>query len=140
MEEFQVNILAADQPFYEGSCQSLVVPTSTGQYGVLAHHSNTICAIVPGTLQYKVPGQPVQIAAVSEGLIKIENNRVLVLVDAAERPEEIDVNRAKRAADLAKEVLLQKRSKQEYHAAQAQLARAISRLRVKDRQARFQGK
>ena len=140
MNVFQVNILAADQPFYEGVCESLVVPTDTGQFGVLAHHSNVICAIVPGILSYKLPDQPVQIAAVSAGLIKIENNHVLILVDTAERPEEIDANRAKRAADEAKEAMLQKRSIQEYHSAQANLARAISRLRVKDRQVRSQSK
>jgi F-type H+-transporting ATPase subunit epsilon len=54
-------------------------------------------------------------------------------VDTAERPEEIDANRARRAADEAKEALLQKRSIQEYHAAQANLSRALSRLRVKHR-------
>lgn len=136
MDVFEVNILAADRPFYEGDCVSLIVPTNAGQYGVLAHHSNTICAIVPGTLSYQLPGQPVQIAAVSEGLMKIENNHVLVLVDTAERPEDIDANRAKRAADEAKEALLQKKSIQEYHSAQANLARAISRLKVKEHQRR----
>ncbi len=134
MDVFQVNILAADRPFYEGDCESLTVPTNAGQNGVLAHHCNAICAVVPGPLLYKRPGQPVQSAAVSGGLMKIENNHVLVLVDTAERPEDIDANRAKRAADEAKEALLQRRSIQEYHCAQANLARAISRLRVKDRQ------
>ena len=50
-----------------------------------------------------------------------------------ERPEDIDANRAKRAADAAKEELLQKKSLQEYKSAQANLARALSRLRVKER-------
>ncbi len=70
-------------------------------------------------------------AAVSSGLVKVENNEVLVLVDSAERPEDIDENRAKRAAAEAKEAMLQKRSIQEYQQAQANLARAINRLRIK---------
>lgn len=140
MEAFQVNILAADRPFYEGPCESLTVPTNTGLFGVLAHHCNVICAIVPGILRYQLPGEPARFAAVSAGLMKVENNRVLVLVDTAERPEDIDANRARRAADEAKEAMLQKRSIQEYHSAQAQLARAVSRLRVKDRQTRAQSK
>ena len=61
----------------------------------------------------------------------MENGEVLVLVDTAERPEEIDANRARRDADTAKEAILQKKSVQEYRLAQATLARAISRLRVK---------
>ena len=131
MSTFQVSILAADRDFYEGPCESLVIPTLQGQYGILAHHRNLIAAVVPGTLHYTVPDKPEQIAAVSAGLIKVENNEVLILVDSAERPEDIDVNRARRAADEAKEAMLQKKSIQEYRSAQTRLARAISRLRVK---------
>ena len=131
MASFQVHILAADHTFYQGPCQSLIVPTPEGQYGVLAHHSNMISAIVPGTLQYRVEGQPFQQAAVSSGLIKVENNDVLILVDTAERPEEIDENRARRSAEAAREAILQKRSIREYRSAQATLTRALSRLKVK---------
>ena len=100
-------------------------------YGIHAHHSNMITAIIPGTLQYQiVPGAPLE-AAVSNGLAKVENGEVLILVDTAERPEEIDANRARRDADAAKEAILQKKSIQEYRPAQANLARALSRLRVK---------
>ena len=99
MEEFQVKILASDHPFYEGKCYSLVIPTLRGMYGIHAHHSNMITAIIPGTLQYQiVPGAPLE-AAVSNGLAKVENGEVLILVDTAERPEEIDANRARRDAD-----------------------------------------
>ena len=131
MNTFQVHIFEADSPFYEGACESLIVPTTEGQYGILAQHSNMIAAIVPGELRYRVPGEAFQTAAVSTGMVKVEDNDVLVLVDSAERPEEIDAKRAQRAADRAKEMLLQKRSVQEYRTAQANLARAINRLRVK---------
>ena len=92
MEAFQVHILAADHTFYEGPCESLVVPTVDGEAGILAHHCNIIAAVVPG---------------------------------------EIDANRARRAADRAREEMIQKRSIQEYRMAQANLARALNRLRVK---------
>ena len=61
----------------------------------------------------------------------MEDNDVLVLVDTAERPEEIDANRARRAADQAREALLQKKSIQEYRTAQTNLARALNRLKVR---------
>lgn len=131
MNQFQVFILAADNVLYEGPCESLIVPTSQGQYGILANHSNMISAVVPGELTYRIPDGEEQFAAVSAGIVKVENNEVLVLVDTAERPEDIDANRAKRAADEAKEAMLQKRSIQEYRSAQANLAREINRLEVK---------
>lgn len=133
METFQVHILAADKNFYEGPCVSLTVPTSDGEQGVLAHHSNMIAAVQPGTLRYQIPGQPVRLAAISPGMMKIEHNEVLVLVDSVERPEEIDEVRARREADQAREALLQKKSRQEHQVAQATLARALNRLRVKNR-------
>ena len=125
MEPFQVQILAADHPFYAGACYSLALPTSDGMRGIRAGHSNMITAIVPGILRYQIEEN------VFRGLAKVENGEVLVLVDTAERPEDIDTKRAQRDIDAAREALLQKRSIQEYRAAQATLARAINRLRVK---------
>ena len=133
MDTFQVHILAADKTFYEGPCVSLTIPTSDGEQGIWAHHSNMIAAVQPGTLRYQVPDQPVQLAAVSPGMVKVEHNEVLVLVDSVERPEEIDEARARREADQAREAILQKKSRQEYQVAQATLARALNRLRVKAR-------
>lgn len=132
MDTFQVRILAADDSFFEGNCQFMVIPASDGALGILAHHSNMIAAVVPGELRFQPDDGALRTASVSAGLVKVENNEVLVLVDAAERPEDIDVNRARRAADEAREALLQQKSRQEYKRAQANLARAISRLRVRE--------
>ena len=131
MDSFPVRILAADRPFYEGSCLSLTIPIQDGEMGILAHHSSMVVAVVPGELRLKTAEGEDQVAAVSSGLVKIEDGEVLALVDTAERPEEIDANRAQRAADEAREALLQRRSAQEYRMAQANLARALNRLRVK---------
>ena len=131
MDTFQVHILAADRTFYEGPCVSLTIPTSDGEQGILAHHSPMIAAVQTGTLRWQTPDGEVELAAVSPGMVKVENNEVLVLVDSAERPEEIDEVRARREADQAREAILQKKSRQEYQVAQATLARALNRLRVK---------
>ncbi len=131
MDIFQVHILAADRTFYEGPCVSLTIPTSDGEQGILAHHSPMIAAVQTGTLRWQAPGGEVELAAVSPGMVKVEKNEVLVLVDSAERPEEIDEVRARREADQAREALLQQRSRQEHQVAQATLARALNRLRVK---------
>lgn len=130
MSSFTVHILAADKVLYEGDCESLIIPTPWGQYGILAHHCKAICAIVAGRLTYRVPGGKDRYAAVSDGLVKIENNDVLILVDTAERPEEIDINNVRRMADASREAMLQKRSMREYREAQAALARALSRMDV----------
>lgn len=131
MNTFELRVLAAEKPLYEGDCISLVIPTINGQYGIQAMHYNMTAAIVPGLLKLTQPDGDEIIAATSEGIIKVEDNKVLLLVDTAERPDEIDENRARRAAEAAEEAILQKKSIQDYNAAQAKMARALSRLRVK---------
>ena len=133
MDTFHVRVLASDRAFFDGLCQSLTIPCCDGELGVLAHHANIIAAVVPGEMRLVTQDGEKRTAAVSAGLAKIENGEALLLVDTAERPEDIDANRARRAADAAREELLQKKSLREYRSAQASLARAASRLRVRSR-------
>lgn len=131
MNEFSLHILAAERNFYEGASVSLIVPITDGRYGIQANHKNMVAAIVPGILEYSTPdGERVE-AAVSQGILIIADNDVRVLVDTIETPDEIDANRAKEAADAAKEALLQKKSIQEYKSAQMRIAREMSRLKLK---------
>ena len=130
---FPLHVLTATSPFYEGMCESLIIPTVDGRYGVLSGHSDTICAVVPGELYIRLPGGEMRVAACAAGIMKVEKGDVLVLVDSAIRPEDIDADRARRMADDAREQLLQKQSIEEYHAAQARLARALARLSVREK-------
>jgi F-type H+-transporting ATPase subunit epsilon len=68
-------------------------------------------------------------AVVGVGCVYISHNRVIMLVDTAERPEDIDRVRAEAALERAKEQLRQKQSIQEYHVSQASMARAMLRLK-----------
>ncbi|MFA7637253.1 MAG: ATP synthase F1 subunit epsilon [Monoglobales bacterium] len=133
MNSFELKILSADKPFYDGISYSLTVPTHDGSYGILAHHHNVITAVVPGLLYFTDSENVTQTVVVSNGIVKVEKNNVLILVETAERPEEIDENRARRAAEAAKEELLQKKGILEYHIAQKNMARAISRLKAKNK-------
>ena len=68
--------------------------------------------------------------AVGVGFVEIVNNRVTLIVDTAEKPEDIDVRRAQEQKERAEERIRQKQSIQEYYHSQASLARAMNRLRV----------
>ncbi|HIR66683.1 MAG TPA: ATP synthase F1 subunit epsilon [Candidatus Coproplasma avicola] len=131
MKNFTLHLVGADRLFYEGECQSVVVPAVDGQYGVLADHANLITAIVPGELSFTVPGEKSEVVAVAGGIMKVEDNDVLILVDYILRPEEIDADRAMQEEAAAREIMLQKRSRREYRSAQAQLARAVTKLKVR---------
>lgn len=131
MNQFRLEILAADRPFYDGPCESVTIPAGDGEMEFLAHHSTLVSAVAPGELRYRIPGQTTQPLAVGPGVIKVSDDYILVLVDSVERPEEIDANRALRKLEEAKEALRQKQSIQEYKTAQSNLANAVSRLKVK---------
>ena len=131
MNVFKLHLMGADRLFYDGDCVSVIVPAVDGQCGVLAGHSNLITAIVPGELTFTVPGEKPEVCAVAGGIMKVEDGDVLILVDSVLRPEEIDAERARREAEAAKEALAARRSRREYRSAQAQLARAITKLKVR---------
>ena len=100
---FQLDVLAASVPFFQGKCVSAVIPVTDGEYGVLAGHSNAVGAVCAGELRFETEDGEHRRAAVAPGLFKIDGDRVLLLLDAAEWPEDIDVNRALRARREAEE-------------------------------------
>lgn len=132
-EEFRVHILASDRDFFDGNCVSLRLPTIDGEIGVMAGHVNAVTALIPGEIWRRLPDGTERTAVISHGLLRVEDNNVLILVDSAEHPEEIDTARAKRAAERAKEIMLQSKSWQEYLQTQASLSRAMNRLKAASR-------
>ncbi len=131
MSEFRLMILAANRPFYDGPCESVTIPATDGDMQFLANHNKHIGAIVPGALRFRKPGGSNQTVAVGNGIVRVSGEDVLVLVDVALWPEEIDEVRAQERADAAMEAMRQDQSIREYRLAQGNLARTLSLLRVK---------
>lgn len=149
MNTFHIKIYEADNPFYEGNIESIVIPAIDGEYGVLAGHQNMAIAIAEGVIRFRT-GKEITYgkgikgkremapnteysATVSTGMMLIEDGEVMLLIDAAEWPDEIDEERAIKAAAEAREIMLQKRSIAEFALAEASLRRAIIRQRIIER-------
>lgn len=130
MDTFGLKIIASDKVFYEGRCRNLVIPAPDGEVGLLPHHENMVIAVEVGIARMEVEEGKWSEIAVGTGFAEIVNNRVTLLVDTAERPEDIDVRRAQEQKERAEEQMRQKRSIQEYYHTQASLARAMNRLRL----------
>lgn len=134
MNTFGLKIIASDKVFYDGKCGILIVPGLDGEVAVMAHHEDMVIATQVGELRFRIQeDEEWRKAVVGIGFVHIANNRVTMLVDTAERPEDIDAVRARQAKERAEEQLRQKQSIQEYHVSQASLARAMARLREKGR-------
>lgn len=129
-KDFKLEVYASDHIVYQGPAKYLNLPIEMGQYGILARHRNLISEIVPGKMTIDLENEKL-IFIVSYGLVKIENGDVLVLVETAERPEEIDINRARKAEENAKAALKNQASQREYKMLQGRLARAFAREKVK---------
>ena len=135
MSKFYVKIISSNRIFYEGFCHCLIIPAVDGEQAIMAHHEETIIAVQNGEMRMqKEEGGEWSYAVLGKGFCMAANNRITVLADTVERPEEVDANRAKEALERAQERLRQKQSIQEYYHTQASLSRAMARLRVGHRQ------
>ena len=129
MNSFILNITASSGEFYQGSCESMVLPVKDGVYGVQAGHSPVLVAIHMGMLKFTVDGETREIL-VGDGIAEVTPTFVLLLVDSAERPEDIDKNRAEAALIRAEERLQHKQSMHEYYQTKIALDRAMQRLQT----------
>ena len=110
MATFKLHFMASEHMVYDGDAESVSLMTTEGSIGILANHSNLIMAVVPGIVEYVPAGEEAkalglsgkQYSVVSDGLLKVENNEVMILVDTAELPEEID-EAAEEAVEAIKE-------------------------------------
>jgi len=111
----------------------VVVPGSEGYFGVLPGHAPLLATLGIGELTYRV-GRDERHVAVAGGFAEVRNDKVIVLADSAELPQDIDRARAERARDRA-EQRLSGRSQDEidYARAAAALARAVTRIQVANR-------
>ena len=130
MSTFGLRIIASDKVFFEGRAESLTLPAMDGDKQILSHHENMVIALNIGDLKFISEDGEEHHVVVGRGFVEAINNRVIVLTDTAEKPENIDKVRAQEALERAQEQLRQKQSIQEYHHTQASMARAMTRLKL----------
>ena len=120
--------LAVSEPVDE-----VVAPGVEGYFGVLPGHAPFLTTLGIGELTYRVGREEHHLALVG-GFAEVRNDKVIVLADAAERPEEIDRARAERARERAERCLSGRAADDvDFARAQAALMRALMRLHVAGR-------
>ena len=107
----------------------VVIPGSEGYFGVLPGHAPLLATLGVGELMYR-KGTAQYHLALTGGFAEVRNDKVIVLAENAERPDEIDRERAQRAKDRAERLLSGREADVDYARAQAALARALIRLQV----------
>ena len=129
---FQLQVISPERIMYDTTACALQATAIDGMLGVLAHHAPLVTPLVPGQLVITSEKGVKQTLAAGEGFLEVVDNQVRVLVDTAERPEDIDSERAEQARKRAEERLARRGLKAiDYARAEAALRRALVRLRTK---------
>ncbi len=129
MPTFFLEVLTPERKFYSAEAEEVIFRTVDGEMGVLAKHAPTVVAVDVGPIKIKAEGKWIE-ALVTEGFAEIMPDKVVVLTDTAEYPEEIDFNRAKAAKERAEERLQKQLSQIEYVRSKTALARAMARMKM----------
>ena len=127
---FDVEVVAADRTVYNGPAVSLVLPGVDGYLGVLRGHAPLVTALGIGEITITLPNNQTQVIAVSGGFAEVLPQKVVVLADAAELSDEIDIERARLARERAEERLHVPGESTDVDRARTALMRALNRLKV----------
>lgn len=131
-ENFNVEVVTPTSSRTFDDVSHVRAPGLDGNFGVLARHIPAIIALKPGEVKIESGGRQ-QLLAISEGYCEIQREGILLLVETAELPEEIDVERAQAALDRAQKMLSDHPEDLNSDRAVAAVNRAKNRLRIANR-------
>ena len=128
---FKVSVLTQEKVHLQTDAVHLQAPGGLGYLGVLANHAPLLTTLKPGELTVSLRGGKDEVFAVSGGLLKVADNEAVVLAEAVERPEEIDLERAVQAKERAEERLKARQIEVDLERAATALDRALNRIRIR---------
>jgi F-type H+-transporting ATPase subunit epsilon len=137
--KLDVEIVTGERVVFEETDVDMVVaPGGAGTLGILPEHAPLVTTLSFGELRIK-KGTGEQSILVYGGFMEVNDDKVLVLADSAERAEEVDVERAETARRRAEESIAGRQATMDLEEAQASLRRANLRLRVGQRRGSRRG-
>ena len=139
MPKLSIEVVTAERSvLVEDDVDMVIAPASEGEVGILPRHAPLLATLRPGSLRIKKEGAETDLA-VGGGFLQVNQDRVLILADAAERADEIDEERAEAARRRAEAALTEAARAGEpaqIAAARVALRRSLVRLDVARRKRR----
>jgi len=135
MATIKLEIVTAERQIFSDDVNVLVADGVEGQLGILPHHAPLMTMLKPGELLIRKDRDETYMA-VTGGFLEVRPDKVIVLADACERAEEIDIARAEAAKQRAEEMLKAHRPEIDTARAEAALRRSLIRLKVAERKRR----
>jgi F-type H+-transporting ATPase subunit epsilon len=129
-DQLQLEVVTPERRLLSEQVNSVTVPGRGGELGILPGHAALISELQTGVLSYTEDGTTFQLH-VSGGFVEVNGDRVSVLAEIAERPEEIDAARARLARDHTEKRLSSwSGSEEDFEKARAKLERSMVRLQL----------
>ncbi|HOJ45287.1 MAG TPA: ATP synthase F1 subunit epsilon [Bacilli bacterium] len=122
-------ILTPRKKFYEGDVALVNLVTIAGEIGILPEHHPLISVIKTGILHIII-GDKTHYFATSGGVVSIDHDKLVLLLETIERPEDIDIKRAEEAKKRAEALLKSQSGEVDVRRAEAALSRALNRIEV----------
>lgn len=94
LKKFQLEVISPERVFYTGDVEMVELTTTEGDIGVYADHIPLTTIVAPGIMTITEDGGVTKEAAVLEGFMEITQEKVTILAQSCEWPDEIDINRA----------------------------------------------
>lgn len=128
LKRFQLEVISPERVFYTGEAEMVELTTTEGDIGIYAEHIPLTTIVAPGVMTITEPGGNLKEAAVLEGFMEITQEKVTILAQSCEWPDEIDLNRAQEAKARAERRL--KSTDTNINMARADLALRKSLIRI----------
>ncbi len=132
-DKLKLEIVTPDKVVLSEEVEYVGLPGIIGQFGVLKNHVPFLSALSIGTLYYRKEDGKNRYVFVSGGFAEVTSDSVTVLAESAERAEDIDTVRARKAKERAERRLREQRENIDIARAQAALQRALYRLATRQK-------
>lgn len=129
-KSYPLEIVTLKRTVFSDDVECVTVPGGLGYLGILAGHAPLLTNVEIGVITIKIDGASDQKMAVGEGFLVVTPTSTSLLVDTAEKQEEIDVDRARAAMERARERLASSDDDTDAIRAETSLKRAMARLKI----------
>ena len=132
MATYHLQIVTPDRMMYDGEAEKIILRTVNGDVCILPHHIDYAVPLAIGEARVTDGQGNTRLAACNNGMLSVHGNEVRVGAVTFEWADDIDLERARRAEESAKEMLEKlQREDADFNVAEARLKRALTRIQVK---------
>ena len=129
-EGFTLDIVTLKKVAFSEAIKSVNAPGTEGYFSILVNHTPFVSSLKAGIIKVTRENEETSTFSMSGGFLMTDGKKVILLADAVERPEEIDVSRAQAAKERAEKRIAERTPDVNIDRARLALLRALNRLKA----------